>query len=123
MTTEILITIGIILVGGFFMYYFPTKMVYGLTPLQQYKMFKKVENNIKKLVRKNWEMVEMSRWSVKKGMFNDYSLYVEIKNKKIRHWRILKHLCFKENVGKKIWIPPHIKGEGLKAPQLFKITS
>jgi len=37
------------------------------------------------------------------------------------HWRILKHERYKENIGKRIWIPPHIKGEGVKAPQIFKV--
>ena len=37
------------------------------------------------------------------------------------HWRVLSHPRYKNNVGKKIWIPPYEKGEGLKPPQIFKI--
>jgi len=33
------------------------------------------------------------------------------------HWRTLKHPKYKENIGRKIWIPPHWKGEGIKVNQ------
>ena len=38
------------------------------------------------------------------------------------HYRILRDINrYKENVGKKIWIAPYVRGEGMKPPQIFKI--
>lgn len=38
------------------------------------------------------------------------------------HWRVLKNLRYKDNIGKEIWIAPYRKGEGLKVPQVWEIT-
>ena len=35
------------------------------------------------------------------------------------HWRILQDSRYGDNIGKRIWIAPFIKGEGIKPPQIF----
>lgn len=39
------------------------------------------------------------------------------------HWRVLRHQRFKDSVGKKIWIPAHMRGEGLKVPQIHSVEA
>ncbi len=37
------------------------------------------------------------------------------------HWRVLSHERYGDNVGRKIWIAPFVRGEGLKVKQVFSI--
>jgi len=39
------------------------------------------------------------------------------------HWRTLRHKRYGENRGKKLWIKPHIKGEGLLIPKKYELIT
>lgn len=38
------------------------------------------------------------------------------------HFRTLRHPKYKENVGKRIWIPPYIKGKGVLIEKYYKVV-
>ena len=83
---ETLFIVGFALLSGLGMYYLPTKLTYGTTPLEQIKMYNKCKDNIKALIRKDWEIIRFSQFSIGKGDIGDYQVYVKVANKKINEW-------------------------------------